>query len=313
MYANFGTLGSLNFTGDTQDLFAGLFDTPNRELAPSQGRWISPDPAGSGWNLYGYVSNDPLNLTDPSGLCGPRQDGCTPHWDSFDARVYVTDQAFDAFLNPGDAFINSAIQQFKIEAGLNSPIEQDMNGWYQQEVDAGWNALQPGNDAGGSSSGNGSGSESGGNAFPDHPDAITIWVRCGGEDVADMTCAPDPWSQKYFADGWEPYRVGWPAIVAMFDQTYRMSAGPVKVSAIATGVVVSAPAAAYAAPVIFSKAGVATATGGAILTRFIWDAFGNENEELHFVMPEQPHIPEESGPENPGITEPAPISGPPPK
>ena len=36
----------LNFTGDNQDMFAGLFDTPNREYQPNQGRWLSPDPAG---------------------------------------------------------------------------------------------------------------------------------------------------------------------------------------------------------------------------------------------------------------------------
>jgi RHS repeat-associated protein len=52
------------FTGDTQDILAGLFDTPNRELNPGQGRWLSPDPAGSGWNQYAY----PTSFVDPSGL-----------------------------------------------------------------------------------------------------------------------------------------------------------------------------------------------------------------------------------------------------
>lgn len=68
VYANFGTTSYSDFTGDKQDLFVGLFDTPNRELAPTQGRWISPDPARSGWNQYAYVSNAPLNLIDPTGL-----------------------------------------------------------------------------------------------------------------------------------------------------------------------------------------------------------------------------------------------------
>jgi RHS repeat-associated protein len=61
------------FTGDLTQLDAGvLFDTPNRELAASnQGRWLSPDPAGAGWNQYGYMTN-PLNSIDPSGLaCYP--------------------------------------------------------------------------------------------------------------------------------------------------------------------------------------------------------------------------------------------------
>jgi RHS repeat-associated protein len=59
------------FTGDTQDIVSGTYDTPNRELNPNQGRWISPDPAGAGWNQYAYLTN-PLNATDPSGLsCYP--------------------------------------------------------------------------------------------------------------------------------------------------------------------------------------------------------------------------------------------------
>jgi len=67
-----------NFTGDTQDILAGMYDTPNRELQGSQqGRWLSPDPAGlkaadpsdpQSWNRYAYVGGNPLNRTDPSGL-----------------------------------------------------------------------------------------------------------------------------------------------------------------------------------------------------------------------------------------------------
>jgi RHS repeat-associated protein len=66
-----------NFTGDTQDTFAGLFDTPFRELHPQQGRWVSPDPASVGWNLYAYVMNSPLNLVDSLGLvpCRPGAPG----------------------------------------------------------------------------------------------------------------------------------------------------------------------------------------------------------------------------------------------
>jgi RHS repeat-associated protein len=78
MYANFGTTSYLDFTGDKQDVFAGLFDTPNRELSPTQGRWISPDPAGAGWNRYAYVSGAPLNLIDPTGLANVLLIGGSP-------------------------------------------------------------------------------------------------------------------------------------------------------------------------------------------------------------------------------------------
>jgi RHS repeat-associated protein len=74
---NFGQTTPLSFTGDTQDTIAGLFDTPNRELHPNQGRWISPDPAGmsavdpsnpQSWNRYAYALNNPLRNVDPTGL-----------------------------------------------------------------------------------------------------------------------------------------------------------------------------------------------------------------------------------------------------
>jgi YD repeat-containing protein len=44
-YATFGS-NPQNFTGDYQDLYAGLFDTPFREFDVASGsRWLSPDPA----------------------------------------------------------------------------------------------------------------------------------------------------------------------------------------------------------------------------------------------------------------------------
>ena len=49
-------------------MLAGMYDTPNWELQGSQqGRWLSPDPAGAGWNLYAYATN-PKSAIDPSGL-----------------------------------------------------------------------------------------------------------------------------------------------------------------------------------------------------------------------------------------------------
>jgi len=74
MYSNYG-----GGSGQSQmDLFAGMtdnfdrgvmWDTPNRELS-IVGRWLSPDPAGTGWNQYAYPS-DPNSNTDPTGLCSP--------------------------------------------------------------------------------------------------------------------------------------------------------------------------------------------------------------------------------------------------
>jgi RHS repeat-associated protein len=89
-YAPFGeayastTSTGVSFTGMRSDVAAvsgsttnGLYDFLARELPPTQGRWLSPDPAGLGaatmrnpqtWNRYAYVGNNPLNSVDPLGL-----------------------------------------------------------------------------------------------------------------------------------------------------------------------------------------------------------------------------------------------------
>jgi RHS repeat-associated protein len=69
---NFGFNG-----GSSRNMFADMYDTPNRELHPVQGRWIQPDPAGlaavdpsnpQSWNRYAYVGNNPISRIDPLGL-----------------------------------------------------------------------------------------------------------------------------------------------------------------------------------------------------------------------------------------------------
>lgn len=60
-----------------------------REYAKTSGRWMRPDPAGmaavdptnpQSWNRYAYVTNNPLSLTDPTGLDPgddePTSNGC---------------------------------------------------------------------------------------------------------------------------------------------------------------------------------------------------------------------------------------------
>lgn len=82
-YAPFGENYAVNntpylgFTGQNQDTVGGTYDFLYREYNPTQGRWISPDPAGlratsfgdpQSFNRYAYVENGPLNSTDPVGL-----------------------------------------------------------------------------------------------------------------------------------------------------------------------------------------------------------------------------------------------------
>ncbi|WP_406697219.1 RHS repeat-associated core domain-containing protein [Singulisphaera sp. Ch08] len=69
-YAN-----SYQFTGKYWDPVTGLQYNNARWYDPSTSRWMSQDPLGFAAgdpNLYRYVFNDPINLTDPSGTEGER-------------------------------------------------------------------------------------------------------------------------------------------------------------------------------------------------------------------------------------------------
>ncbi len=141
MYDNFGSTNAneLIFTGDTQDVVAGIYNTPNREYhGPAQGRWISPDPAGAGWNPYAYVSNNPLSFTDPSGLCGYCEER-TPHYLIMEARdlsgecgfcdnytlngVSVSQSVGLSMIGPGNEFSTPFFQN--ANATMNAGVQYD--------------------------------------------------------------------------------------------------------------------------------------------------------------------------------------------
>ena len=66
-----------HFTGKERDAETGLDNFGKRYDASSLGRFMTPDPIfmtkhrlidPQQWNLYAYVRNNPVNLTDPTGL-----------------------------------------------------------------------------------------------------------------------------------------------------------------------------------------------------------------------------------------------------
>jgi RHS repeat-associated protein len=76
LYDGFGTADP-SFTGQNSDTTSSRYDFTFREQSPSQGRWLSPDPAGLAavdptspqtWNRYAYVGNSPCSQVDPLGL-----------------------------------------------------------------------------------------------------------------------------------------------------------------------------------------------------------------------------------------------------
>jgi len=62
------------FTGYERDSESNLDNAQARYFRSAQGRFMSPDPLGDSvgdpqsLNLYAYVRNNPLTLTDPSGM-----------------------------------------------------------------------------------------------------------------------------------------------------------------------------------------------------------------------------------------------------
>ncbi|MBI2626957.1 MAG: RHS repeat-associated core domain-containing protein [Parcubacteria group bacterium] len=58
----------LRFTGKERDKNTTLDYFGARYLTTNLGRWVSVDPIQDGWNRYGYVSNNPINLRDRNGL-----------------------------------------------------------------------------------------------------------------------------------------------------------------------------------------------------------------------------------------------------
>jgi RHS repeat-associated protein len=60
------------FAGMEYDFATGLYHTPARYYSPTLQRFLSEDPIqfdGGQVNLFGYVGDDPANLSDPSGNC----------------------------------------------------------------------------------------------------------------------------------------------------------------------------------------------------------------------------------------------------
>ena len=58
------------FSAKERDKETGFYYFENRYLMPWLGRWLSPDPIGTGdgLNVYCYVGCDPVNRADPNGL-----------------------------------------------------------------------------------------------------------------------------------------------------------------------------------------------------------------------------------------------------
>ena len=171
-------LSNVHFTGQIHDGESNLEHFPFRQYEGTEGRWLTPDPAGLAavdpsnpqtWNRYAYVNNNPVSFNDPTGLeCNADGSGCDPG-------------GGDTYTGSGPGMINPG-----------NPTSFQL-----------WNSLPT---VGGRFGSNGAASEAAFAAeasecsfgqcnYPAPGDAPTggpgynIWVYCGGS-LLDVSCQP---------------------------------------------------------------------------------------------------------------------------
>jgi RHS repeat-associated protein len=126
-YDTFGTLKQ-DFTGDLQDVFTGLFDTPHRELGQNAARWLSPDPARASWNAYSYPTN-PNSATDPSGA------QAVFVWDFKFTPEWVSDYNTDVpGILPGQGKPSGSPTSSTVSAATNAYFDAIANGTITSDV-----------------------------------------------------------------------------------------------------------------------------------------------------------------------------------
>src|SRR5581483_3173721 len=140
-YTTFTTGGYTLTSNLGQNEGGTLDDFGFRRYSPSQGRWISPDPAGisaanlanpQSWNRYAYVLNNPLSNVDPSGLdCvyPPDYDGPADYETKGGFRVSLGD-CHDS--NDSGFYFDGTIDPNSIGMDQNGDIWASMGGGPEQ-------------------------------------------------------------------------------------------------------------------------------------------------------------------------------------
>jgi RHS repeat-associated protein len=91
--ASTGTLTNpFQYTAREFDSETGIYEYRHRYYNQNLGRFLSEDPiafSGNNDNIYAYVSGDPINFNDPSGLLKIYGNWCGPNWTGGHAEQYI--------------------------------------------------------------------------------------------------------------------------------------------------------------------------------------------------------------------------------
>jgi RHS repeat-associated protein len=118
---------TIHFTGKERDTESGLDNFGARYYNSNMGRFLSPDPSGlayahlfnpQSFNLYGYVQNNPLTNTDPTGLDCVHINNDTGAYEGFESGD--CDNSTDALANSGH-YVDGTINQVSFN-GQNQVI-----------------------------------------------------------------------------------------------------------------------------------------------------------------------------------------------
>jgi len=125
---------------------SGLLYRRNRYYDPAAGQFTQTDPIGiaGGLNTYGYAGGDPINFSDPFGLCVEDDETChklvgflrefggevlsdaASRLDKYQGRVYLQDGAFGGSTNARRMVLNTGVSMEEHPDGSSSLVMPGM-------------------------------------------------------------------------------------------------------------------------------------------------------------------------------------------